>query len=54
MLNPYVKPYVLFVKEKSDRKKKENKKENYVLQYVRTDSWCMWMKSVLNLSGRRN
>ena len=30
------------------------KKSNYALQHVRTDSWCMWMKSVLNLSWQRS
>ena len=33
---------------------KKTKKANYVLQHVRTDSRCMWMKSVLNLSWRRS
>ena len=39
----------MFVKRKPDWKKTKIKKENYVLQHVRTDSRCMWMKSVLNL-----
>ena len=46
------------MKEKPDRKKinkqTKTKKANYVLQHVRTDSRCMWMKSVLNLSWRRS
>ena len=43
----------IFMKEKPDWKK-EQKTGNYALQHVRTDSWCMWMKSVLNLSWRRS
>ena len=46
----------IFVKEKPDRKKatKRKRKANYVLQDVKTDSQCMWMKSILNLSWRRS
>ena len=34
-------------------KKSKARKANYALQHVRTDSRCMWMKSVLNLSWPR-
>ena len=33
-----------------DREKTKRKKANYALQHVRTDSRCIWMKNVLNLS----
>ena len=34
-------------------KKTKARKANYALQHVKTDSRCMWMKSVLSLSWRR-
>ena len=43
----------IFMKEKPDWKK-EQKTGNYALQHVRTGSWCMWMKSVLNFSWRKS
>ena len=36
------------------RKKSQIKKSNYAQQHVRTDYWCMWMKSLLNLSWWRS
>ena len=36
------------------RQIKKPKKTNYSLQHVRTDSRCMWMKSILNLSRWRS
>ena len=33
---------------------KKKKKANYAMQHVITDSRCMWMKRVLNLSWRRS
>ena len=41
-------------REYSWKKSQIEKKANYALQHVRTDSRCMWMKSVLNLSWRRS
>ena len=38
------------VKQKPDREKEKPEKANYALQYVRTESRCMRIKSVLNLS----
>ena len=38
---------------KKSQIEKKTKKANYALQHVRTDSRCMWMKSVLNLSWWR-
>ena len=32
------------------KKKKLKKRANYALQHVTTDTRCMWMKSVLNLT----
>ena len=39
---------------KKSQIEKKTKKANYALQHVRTDSRCMWMKSVLNLSWQRS
>ena len=41
-------------KKSQIEKKEKQKKENYALQHVRTDSRCMWMKTVLNLLWRRS
>ena len=45
---------IVNVREKKPDRKKKQKKANYALQHVRTDSRCMWMKSFLNLSWRRS
>ena len=39
-------------KSETEKKLKKNK-TNYALQHVRIDSWCMWVKSILNRSWRR-
>ena len=41
-------------KQKKPEKKTKTKNANYALQYVRADSRCMWMKSILNLLWRRS
>ena len=36
-------------KSETEKQLKKNK-TNYALQHVRIDSWCMWVKSILNRS----